>query len=258
MARLRKIIDESLFSGTGVNCRPSNGAHVKFLPDGTTVASSSISAATDFFYYRLRHKCKKLWVVLGGKVASVTGLGEAASLNDTEWNTPLYVWGYSTPYVDPKVDYWSQYWAVKQAIDMNQSAKVVNYGGTQLAGIHGTVTAEQQNQLGVSLCSSSSQPPRILPGIAWGTVDSTGGESTDMPAVGDYVGGSVQIGNANFGNVPNVADIDGTPHTVELDCEGIDGLWLAFKCVWPVNTVVTYTAAAYTLDMDLRLVGLGE
>jgi len=256
MGRLRRVFDIQLFNGTGVDMRPANGAHVALLPGGTTAVRSTPSTAADYHFFRLRHKAKRMHLVMGGKVASVT-LGEVIATDDVQWNTPIYVYGFSTPYYDPAVDYWSQHYAVQQVLDIgNGAARILDYGSSPLAGIAHSTNGNAHQSMGIGFTHSPSQPPRLQPGVARGTADQSGGETTDMPGIGDYVGGQMLLGNALEGSAPPTETENQAPRG-HLDAESIDGMWLFLKCVWPANTILDYTAAAYTLDLDIRLIGLG-
>lgn len=259
MARLRKVIDKSLFSGTGVDMRPGNASHTKLLPAGTTASSGSPTATSDYHFVRLRNRVQKLYLQCAGKIATVSGLSAAGGTDDVEWNVPIFVQGFAVPHVDESVDYWSTFWPVHHTIDF-LNAKLLQYGSSLLVGLGSVNVAGTQPHHSASLghMHSSSQPPRIFPGVGWGTADATGGETNDMPAVGDRFGGYMQVGLIETGPVPNVEATHAHPRPGGLDARGIDGLWLFMKAVWPANTVVAYSTPTYTVDLDIRLIGLGE
>ncbi len=255
--RLRQVVNKVLFSGTGVDLNPANAAHRSLLPDGTVGTSASPAASTDFHFTNLQHKCERLFLHVAGKIATVT-LVEAAASDDLFWNVPLLAIGYSSPYVDQKLDYQSQFWAVKQALDTNQD-RPREYGTSLLGGHWDDPASASHYGIAVSKCSSRSQPPKCTPGLAWGTSDAVGGTTSDMPEVGDFFGGHVELGNLTWGVQAGAEPSSTSPRGgTGLDSRGIAGLWLFTKFIWPSTTELDYTAAAYTVDLELRLIGLGE
>lgn len=254
MARFKKVLDQVLFKALNVDLQPANGAHRALLPNNTVVSKTAVTAASDWHFVHVRNRCDKLFLVAGGKVTGTPVLLSAAGTDDVFWTVPIYVSGYSTPYYNAADPHFNTLPGVDALYQM-PGAEAMAYGYSPLGGIHRQPIAGAGSHYGLamSLCVSSSQAPRIMPGFAWGMSDITAGE--DLPEAGDHIGGQCELGNILAASNVSV-DIVNNGVRNEVDARPIAALWLFLKGLWPVNTIVDYTGASYNADLTVRLIGL--